>query len=146
MRKLIIITVALILLLGGSLAAVVFVIGNFEALSSAEVVVELTPGHVQMDNVTIPVVAARALDHYVSIDLRFELFDDRRLAEFEEQMPYVRDAILREVHRVVPMREDGIASVDILWLKDRARAIANEVLHDDIVGRVMLTRVVRVIA
>lgn len=146
MRKLIIITIGLVVLLGGGLAAIIYVIGNFETLASGEEVIELHPGQVAMENLTIPVVAERALDHYVSIDLRFELHDESHIGAFVEMEPYIRDAVLREVHRVVPLREDGIASLDIMWLKERARDIANEQLKGDLVGRVLVTKVVRVVA
>ena len=120
--------------------------GNSETSDDDEVVVETGPGYIQMDGLTVPVVVARALDHYVSVDLRFELNDSNQIAAFEELMPYIRDSILREVHRVVPEREDGIASIDILWLKARAGVIANEVLQDEVVVRVMVTGIFRVVA
>ncbi|MDA1132409.1 MAG: hypothetical protein O2905_04195 [Proteobacteria bacterium] len=146
MRKLIIIAVGLVVLLGGGLAATIYVIGNFETLASGEEVIELHPGQVAMENLTIPVVSERALDHYVSIDLRFELHDETQIGAFVAMEAYIRDAVLREVHRVVPMREDGIASLDIVWLKQRARDIANEQLAGDFVGRVLVTKIVRVVA
>ncbi|MDA0654491.1 MAG: hypothetical protein O3C09_03740 [Proteobacteria bacterium] len=146
MRKLIIIAVGLVVLLGGGLAATIYVIGNFETLASGEEVIELYPGQVAMENLTIPVVSERALDHYVSIDLRFELHDETQIGAFVAMEAYIRDAVLREVHRVVPMREDGIASLDIVWLKQRARDIANEQLAGDFVGRVLVTKIVRVVA
>lgn len=126
--KWIVITVALVVFLGGGLAAVTWVLGNFEELSGAEVQEVLIKGFVPLDNIAFPVNSGTAVDHYVGVDLRLEIADTRRTAEVEAVLPRIRDAIIRDAHKGFPRRADGVDSIDLVRLKDRARVKANEVL------------------
>ena len=145
MRRWVMIAVALVVVLGGGIAAVIFVISNFDSLTDDSEMVEFTPGYVTLEGASIPIVYQRQLEHYISVDFRLKVADEARVAEVEEMLPYIRDAILREVHRTVPPRADGIASVDIVWLKQRVVALANELLHEELVVEALITRLDRLV-
>lgn len=135
------------LFLGGGLAAVVFVLGNFENLAAEnkqEVLVR--GGYLPIDNVTSPVNTGTAVDHYVGIDLKLEVIDGRKVAQIKAVAPRIRDAILRDAHRSLPRRADGIKSIDLVKVKERAKVKANETLGAELVGRVLVTRVARLVA
>lgn len=142
----IIITVVLLLFLGGGLAAVIFVLGNFEDLAAEGKQEVLVRGYVAIDNVTFPVNTGTAVDHYVGIDLKLEVSDGRKLAEIEAVAPRIRDAILRDAHRSLPRRADGVESIDLVKVKERAKVKANEILGAELIGRVLVTRVARLVA
>lgn len=142
----VIITVVLLVFLGAGLAAVVFVLGNFEQLADEEQQEVLVRGYVTIENVAFPVNAGTAIDHYVGIDLKLEVADGRRVAQIEALVPRIRDAILRDAHKSLPRRADGIESIDLPKVKERAKVKANEILGEELVARVLLTRVARLVA
>jgi flagellar basal body-associated protein FliL len=86
------------------------------------------------------------LDCYVGVDLRLEINDVRREAEITALMPRIRDEIIRDAHRAGARRADGVDSIDLTRVKDRAKASANKVLGGEVVTRVLITRVARLVA
>lgn len=126
MIRLVIITVSLITFFSGGLALVTWVLSNFEELATGQSVEVLTKGFVPMENLTFPVNSGTALDHYVAIDFRFEINDVRREAEIAAVMPRIRDAIVRDAHRAAPKRTDGVDSVDLVRIKERAKLMATK--------------------
>jgi flagellar basal body-associated protein FliL len=142
----IIITVALLVFLGAGLAAVIFVLGNFETLANEDQQEVLVRGYVSIDNMAFPVNTGAAVDHYVGIDLKLEVADGRKVGEIEILVPRIRDAILRDAHKSLPRRADNIESIDLVKVKERAKAKANEVLGNELVARVLVTRVAKLVA
>ncbi len=142
----IIITVALLLFLGGGLGAGIFVLGNFEQLATEEKQEVLVRGYVSIDNVAFPVNTGTAVDHYVGIDLKLEVADGRKAGEIEAVVPRIRDAILRDAHKSLPRRADGIESIDLAKVKERAKVKANEILGTELVAKVLVTRVAKLVA
>lgn len=145
MTRLIIITVGLILFFGTGLALVTFVLSNFEELATEQAEV-LVKGFVPVDNITFPVNSGGVLDHYVAIDMRLEINDVRREGEIAAVMPRIRDEIVRDAHRAAPKRADGVESIDLNRVKERAKASANKILGGDVVTRVLITRVAKLVA
>ena len=72
--------------------------------------------------------------------------DGRKVGEIEAMVPRIRDAILRDAHKSLPRRADGIESIDLAKVKDRANVKANEVLGAELVARVLVTRVAKLVA
>jgi flagellar basal body-associated protein FliL len=144
--RLIVITVILVVVFSGVLAGVTFVLSNFEDLSDGKNEVVLVKGFVPLDNIAYPVNAANVLDHYVAVDLRLEINDIRREAEITALMPRIRDAIVRDAHRAGPRRADGVESIDLVRVKERAKAMANQILGGEVVGRVLITRAAKLVA
>jgi flagellar basal body-associated protein FliL len=144
--RMVVITVALILFFSGGLAAVTWVLSNFEDLSDGVDEVVLVKGFVSLDNISYPVSSGTVLDRYVGVELRLEINDVRREAEITALMPRIRDEIIRDAHLAGARRADGVNSNDLTRVKDRAKASANKVLGGEVVTRVLITRVARLVA
>lgn len=126
--RLVLIDVAFVVVLGGVLGAVVYVLTNFDVLSAGPTQAELVNGYVTLDNLSLPVTSGGVLDHYVGIDIRIEINDVSRQAEIAAILPRIRDAILREAHRFAPRRADGVDSIDLVRFREYARVKANEAI------------------
>lgn len=146
MSRLVYITVGLILFMAAGLAGVAFIISNFENLSDEDFVAETNPGYVAIDGLSAPVSVDRALDHYVLIDLRLEVADERRIDEVVALLPRIRDQIMRDLHRNSGGRADGIGSIDLLRLKASALVLANQVLGENMIKAVLITSVAKAVA
>lgn len=146
MSRIVVITVVLIVVLAGGLGAVSFVVFNFERLADEDFVVETDPGFVVIAGLTAPVTMDGVLDHYVLIDIRLEIIDEDRTLEVIQVLPRIRDQIMRDLHRNSGARADGIASIDLLRLKAAAVVLANRVLGEALVSRVLITSVLRAVA
>ncbi|MBM3506947.1 MAG: hypothetical protein FJX64_04335 [Alphaproteobacteria bacterium] len=144
--RMIVITVGLLVFFIGGLAAVTWVLSNFEDLSDGKSEVVLVKGFVPLDNLSYPVSSGAVLDHYVAVDLRLEINDVRREAEITAMMPRIRDEIVRDDHRAWPRHADGVDSIDLARVKERAKGSANKVLGGEVVTRVLITRVARLVA
>ncbi len=146
MSRAVYVTIGLVLFMGAGLAAVTFILSNFETLSDEQVAVETEPGYVAIDGLSAPVSVDRSLDHYVLIDLRLEVADESRVDEVIEILPRIRDQIMRDLHRNFGGRADGIGSIDLLRLKASALILANQVLGENMIKAVLITNVAKPVA
>ena len=141
----VVLAVSLMVVFGAGLVAFTFILKNFETLTAEPAAVEEIPGYVAMDGVAVPVSLDNALDHYVNLDLRFQVRDKARAKEVTELIPRIRDALVRDAHRNALLRTDGVASVDLARIKERAKAVANQILGADLIANVYVIRVAKLV-
>ena len=144
--RIIILAVVLLLVVGGGVGATIFILNNVAGGAAAPPAVEEVPGYVALDGVAVPVSLEGALDHYASLDLRLQVRDKARQAEVEAVLPRIRDALIRDAHRNALLRTDGVASVDLARIKERAKAAANQILGEDLIGAVLVIRIAKLLA
>ena len=53
---------------------------------------------------------------------------------------------MRDAHHNALLRTDGVASVDLARIKDRAKAAANQILGADLIANVYVIRVAKLVA
>ena len=140
MRITIIAVVALVILLAG----IRYILRNFETLTAEKVEVAV-PGMVVVEGLAVPVTFEGARDHTVTLDFYLEIAHGERAAETRAVLPRIRDAILRDVHRT-SISQAGVGSIDLVRFKERVKAAANEVLHDEEVTGVLMARLARLAA
>ena len=141
--RIVILAVVLLAVIGGGVGATVYIVNNFASLTAAPPPPEEVPGYVALDGVAVPVSLDNALDHYASLDLRLQVRDRARQADVEAVLPRIRDAVIRDAHNNALLRTDGVASVDLARIKERAKAAANQILGEDLVGAVLVIRVAK---
>ncbi|MCZ6523914.1 MAG: hypothetical protein O7A68_08625, partial [Alphaproteobacteria bacterium] len=95
-KKGIVIALAAVLLLGGGGGAAYLLLGGGGLSLTAA---EPNPGYVAFASMSKPVVHDGRLRHYVHLAVTLELFDEDDVDLVEDQVPALRDAFLRALHR-----------------------------------------------
>ncbi len=139
-KKGIVIALAAVLLLGGGGGAAYLLLGGGD-LSLAPA--EPNPGYVDFASLSKPVVRDGRLRHYVHLAVTLELFDEDDVDLVEDQVPALRDAFLRALHRAPEAGGAAPGEPDLDDIKARLLEIANQVAGAGVVRAVLVTRTQR---
>ena len=163
MKKLLILLAGLIVVIGLGVAAVVFLLGGneeapeIEAEISTESESEPAPDHgapveghqsapavpvyVTIEIISVPVLQGDHLTHYLYVESKVEVADKAAGGLVREKMPFLRDAVIRRLHRE-PLRRAG-GNVDIAPLRETIRAAADVLVGPGQVVDVLIAKILK---
>lgn len=143
MKKLIVATIALILLGGGGFGAYLFLNKPAEASESkTEEKAEgeaVPPSFVEMKPLVLPVLDKEGVSQIVSIVISLETDTPEKAAEVEALKPRLTDAYIQGMYGVLSSKEvmsEGVLQVE--YIKGRLNKITNKVLGENKVKDVLL--------
>ena len=142
-KKLVIFSFAFLIILAAGAFSISLILENFETLSTEGIQFEKTVGYVRLDGLAAPVPRRKKFDYYLYIDLKIEVADDGEVKRVQSEIPLLRDAALRELHKGSVMRTDGVLGVDLRAMKKRLVESMNKVLGEPIVSKVLISKLVK---
>ncbi len=147
-KKLLIIGILAGLALGGGGVGAVMMLGGKSKPEGVEQkpVVEkpkLNLHFVKVEKVTIPLVIEGRVSGNIVFDFSMEVDGNENKMAVIQNLPAIRDAILRHFS-VTPLGEpDDPHNIDYILLKKTIKNISNKILHDPLVRKVMVVQVRR---
>ena len=142
-KKLIIFSFAFLILLAGGAFSILLILKNFETLSVEGIQFEKTAGYVRLDGLAAPVPRRKKFDYYLYIDIKIEVADDSEVKRVQSELPILRDAALRALHKGSVMRTNGVLGVDLRAMKKRLVESLNTALGEPLVSRVLISKLVK---
>lgn len=142
-KRLVIFAIGFIVFLAAAGLSITLILENFEQLWEEGIQFDATPGYVNMDRVTAPVTKRDKFDHYLYIDVKLEVADESHVGRVQKELPRVRDAALRELHRAGIERTDGVIGIDIRGIKSRLLEAVNQSLGEKLFSDVLVTKLVQ---
>ena len=103
-----------------------------------------TSGYLHLDGLAIPVSRREWFDYYLYLDIKIEVADDGNLKYVQRELPYLRDAALRELHKGFFTRTDSKSGLDLSVIKQRLRDCINLTLEQKLVSSVLISKLVKV--
>jgi flagellar basal body-associated protein FliL len=119
------------------------ILENFETLSEEGIQFEKTVGYVRLDGLAAPVPRRKRFDYYLYVDLKIELLDDGEINRVQSELPLLRDAALRELHKGSLMRTDGVLGVDLRAMKKRLVQSMNTALGEPLISKVLISKLTK---
>lgn len=104
---------------------------------------ELELHFVKVEHVTIPLVHNRRLLGNMMMDFSLEVEGNENKMAVIQNLPEIRDAILRHYSDTPLGKKDSPQTVDYPRLKKTIKDISNRILHEPVVRRVMVVQVRR---
>ena len=159
MKRLLILAVGLLVVVGLGGTAVTFLLGpddeppRPEAEIAAEPEPEAAapveeheappalPVFVMLEIIDAPVLRADRLSHYLHVETNVQVVDKAAAALVREKMPFLRDAVIRRLHHE-PLRHTG-GKVDLGPLRKAIMASAESVVGPDQVVDVLIAKIVK---
>ena len=142
-KKLVIFSFAFLIILAAGAFSISLILENFETLSVEGIQFEKTAGYVRLDGLAAPVPRRKKFDYYLYIDVKIEVVDDGEVKRVQSELPILRDAALRELHKGSVMRTDGVLGVDLRAMKKRLVESLNAALGEPLVSRVLISKLVK---
>lgn len=143
MKKLIILVVVLVLLGGGAIGAMaVFGIGPFAKPMETKVEAPKPPkiAYVDMDSLSIPVFIPDAKPRQVFMTLRLET-SESKFKDVKALEPKIRDALLTDLHNVLPQHLKTRQTTDLSQLKPRMIDAIAKVMGRGVVTDVLVVEI-----
>ena len=136
LKKLIIGAVALTVLAGAGAGGYFFLLAN----QDEEEIIVPVPAFVELDTIATPIMQGERIGSYIYIGVTLEIADRADLERVERAVLTLRDAYLRDLHRD-PIQNDGaVTSFDMAAFKSRLLALTQEIMGDETVSGVLITR------
>lgn len=110
---------------------------------SKAAVAEVGPPAVDMPPLFVPVTQDGVLKYYAYAVIGLELTSDFKKPIVLEKMPYLQDALLRDVHKAPVAPAEGPASLDDKALAIRLKAVAEGVLGPDVLANITFRTITR---
>ena len=142
-KKLVIFSIAFLLLLAGGAFSISLILENFETLSVEGIQFEKTAGYVRLDGLAAPVPRKKRFDYYLYLDVKLEVEDDGNVKHVQANIPILRDAALRELHRVSLLRKDGVLGVDLRAMKKNLLKVMNDTLGEPMLSKILISKLVK---
>ncbi len=89
----------------------------------------------------MPVLQGDQLSHYLHVESEVEVADKAAAGLVREKMPFLRDAVIRRLHRT-PLRRAG-GKVDMAPLRETIKASADVVVGPGQVVDVLISKIVK---
>lgn len=142
-KKLVIFAFGFLIFLGAGAFSISLILENFETLSEEGIQFEKTVGYVRLDGLAAPVPRRKRFDYYLYLDVKIEVADDGDVNRVQGEIPLLRDAALRELHKGSIMRKDGVLGVDLRAMKQRLVTSMNTALGEPLVSKVLISKLVK---
>ena len=142
-KKLVIFSIAFLLILAAGAFSISLILENFETLSVEGIQFEKTAGYVRLDGLAAPVPRRKKFDYYLYIDIKIEVADDGEVKRVQSELLILRDASLRALHKGSVMRTDGVLGVDLRAMKKRLVESLNTALGEPLISRVLISKLVK---
>ena len=96
------------------------------------------PRYVELDPLTAPFVRDGKFAQYVVLVVNLEVSDEDDVVKVREFLPRLRDAFVTELHTLATMRNPGQKVLNLVRVKSRLLANANDVLGEGVVRGVLV--------
>ncbi|WP_417517522.1 flagellar basal body-associated FliL family protein [Minwuia sp.] len=150
MKKIVVFGALGVLLLGGGGAAAFMMMSGSEAEEKAkaeqaalEQSASREPIYMRMEGLTAPIIRANRIRHYIFLNVSLEMVDNSAREEAMKLRPRLHDAFLREFYSRSVTDKDGKGTIDFESIKRRLVKQAANVLGEDKVLDVLVTRAIR---
>lgn len=139
--KMIVIIVVLVLLIGGGAGGYYFMRSSAPPPPVAAPMPP-DPVYLKLDTFVVPVLRGGVIDGFVRLEVTLELRDAEAKREFDRRMAKLRDAILTDLHALIPLRRAGaserLSSTDVAAIKGRLMKIVESQVGAGVVRDVLL--------
>lgn len=142
-KKVVVFTIAFLVLLAAGAFSISLILENFEELAEEGIQFEKTVGYVRLDGLAAPVPRKKRFDYYLYVDLKLEVLDDGNVKHVQSYIPILRDAAMRELHRSSLLRTDGVLGVDLRGMKKRLLKSMNDALGEQLLSKVLISKLVK---
>jgi len=113
----------------GGLALAVFTLGSTQALAAAAVDTNnLGPVDVELPTIIAPMIVDSELENYAYITISLKPASPNGVLVIREKVPFLQDAILRELNGATIVKADDPKAVDEVGLKARLLTRVNQIL------------------
>lgn len=96
------------------------------------------PRYVELDPLTAPFVRDGKFAQYVVLVVNLEVSDEDDVVKVREFLPRLRDAFVTELHTLATMRNPEQKVLNLVRVKSRLLANANDVLGEGVVRGVLV--------
>ena len=94
------------------------------------------PHSSNMPMLLVPAVVNGRMSHHIFVSYRLVMHNELQVDTVNQKIAWLHDAFLREVYKINPIDPENSDHVDKVLLEKRFKAIANELLHGEIVDAV----------
>lgn len=94
------------------------------------------PHSSNMPMMLVPAVVNGRMSHHIFVSYRLVMHNELQVDTVNQKIAWLHDAFLREVYKINPIDPENSDHVDKVLLEKRFKAIANELLHGEIVDAV----------
>lgn len=152
MKKILIIIIALVALMGGIATALVMfeliprdmlppiLLANLAEPAKPAPPPPSPSAYVDMDQIAVPILLDKQVKGSILIEIRLEV-DSLERSKVEEKGPILHDAIIRDLYDFLPKHLADRPTVDLSALKSRLHAVANRVVGSGKVRAVLVQNV-----
>jgi len=144
MKKLILLIVMFLLLLGGTIGSLMFLeTGPFkpkkgEIKKIKQKTLKDTTQFIDMDPLAMPIFRGNRVAATIQIQIKLETNNKDKAEEINEKMPILTDAFIRDLHSFMPRLLRVKERVDVLIIKQRLQMVSDRVLGKGIVSNVLV--------
>ncbi len=125
------------------LFSAVYSISDSRAAGSDDVPDTSGPSYIDVPWLTAPVLYKGVVRSYVIFEIKLQVASNSDAEEVMVQMPRLRDAFLRALHRSSIVRNDGSGALDFDSISQRLKKSANKVLGEEKINQVLIVKAIR---
>ena len=148
MKKLILLFLMLLILIGGTAGALKFLeLGPFK-LKKGEVSKKFfkkqeldTTVFIEMDPLAIPIFQGNKVAATIQILVKLETNSEDNAEIIRDRMPVITDAFVRDLHSFMPRLLKAKEQVDVLIIKQRLKMVADKVAGKGLIQTVLVQSV-----
>ncbi len=151
MKKIVIIVLTLILVVGGGFGGLyatdnlaLIGLGDAQAKTpDAEVKDEEPPSYIPIEKIIVPVIQQGAIRYQIFLDIQLEVANTSDRLLVRQYLPKLQDAIVVELVTRPVVTTDGLENIDVLAIKSRLIKVIKALPRGDIVRDVLVTQAAR---